>query len=115
MTPLGWLQCVVYFGLILLLTRPMGAYMAGVFAGERVFLPPVLRRGGRAFYRLFGIREDEDQSWGQYALALLAFSVVGGLVTYGLLRLQGLLPLNPQHYGAAQMPADLAFNTAMSF
>jgi K+-transporting ATPase ATPase A chain len=101
--------------LILILTKPMGSFMARVFAGERTFLTSVLGPVERLLYRLFGVREGEDMPWTTYAFALLAFSVVGGLLTYALLRLQGVLPLNPQHFGARQMPADLAFNTAMSF
>src|SRR5215510_692565 len=115
MTANGILQMLLFFGLILALTKPVGAFMARVFAGERTFLTPVLGPVERLLYRLFGVREDEDMRWTTYALALLVFSVVGGLFSYLLLRLQGHLPLNPQHFGGRQMPADLAFNTAMSF
>jgi K+-transporting ATPase ATPase A chain len=111
----GWFQIAVFFALVLLLTRPMGAYMARVFAGERTLLTPLLRPCERALYGLLGTREDDDMPWSAYALALLAFSATGALATYALLRLQGALPLNPQHLGGAQMPADLAFNTAVSF
>src|SRR6476661_2890121 len=93
----------------------MGAFMASVFAGERTFLTPAFGPVERMLYRMFGVREDEDMPWTTYAFALLLFSLVGGLLTYGLLRLQGFLPLNPQHVGSRQMTADLAFNTAMSF
>ena len=115
MTGNGILQFLVFFGLILLLTKPMGSFMARVFAGERTVLTPVLRPMERLLYRLCGVRENEDMPWTAYALALLMFSVVGGLLSYGLLRLQAHLPLNPQHFGGREMPADLAFNTAMSF
>ncbi len=111
----GWLQVAVFFGLVLVCTRPLGVYMARVFAGERTWLAPVFRPAERALYRLFGTREEDDMSWSAYALALVAFSLVGGLATYALLRLQGHLPLNPQGFGGRQMPADLAFNTAWSF
>jgi len=100
---------------VLLLTRPMGAYMARVFAGERTLLSPVLRPCEAALYRALGTRADEDMPWTAYAFAVLAFSLVGGLATYALLRLQGALPLNPQYFGGRQMPPDLAFNTAVSF
>ena len=115
MTANGILQLVLYLGLILLLTKPMGVYMARVFAGDRTWLSPVLRPLERLLYRMLGVREDEDMPWTTYAFALLLFSAGGGLLTYALLRLQGILPLNPQHFGGRQMPADLAFNTAMSF
>ena len=115
MTSNGILQLALFFGLVLLLTKPMGAYMARVFQGERTFLTPVLRPVERLFYRLFGVREDEDMKWTTYAFALLMFSVVGGLLTYALLRLQGHLPFNPQHFTGKEMTPDLAFNTAMSF
>lgn len=115
MTFAGILQIVAFFGIILLLTRPLGSYMARVFSGERTFLTPVFRPVERRFYKIFGVREDEDMRWTTYAFAMLLFSVVGGLLTYGLLRLQGFLPFNPQHFNGQQMTPDLAFNTAMSF
>ena len=115
MTGNGFLQLALFFGLILLLTKPMGSYMARVFAGERTFLSPVLAPVERLLYRALGVRPDEDMRWTTYAIALLAFSVLGGLLSYALLRLQAFLPFNPQHFGGRQMPADLAFNTAMSF
>ena len=115
MTGNGFLQLALFFGLILLLTKPMGSYMARVFAGERTFLSPVLAPVERLLYRALGVRPDEDMRWTTYAIALLAFSVLGGLLSYALLRLQAFLPFDPQHFGGRQMPADLAFNTAMSF
>ena len=111
----GILQILVFFGVLLILTRPVGAYMAHVYSGEKTLLSPVLRPLERRFYRLMGVREDDEQNWQTYAVALLAFSAVGMLLTYVLLRLQGVLPLNPQGLGAKQMPPDLAFNTAASF
>src|SRR5438552_18743766 len=115
MTTNGWLQCAIFFGLVLILTRPMGGYMARVFAGERTWLSPLLHPCERALYRLLGTREDEDMTWSTYAFALLAFSLVAALAAYALLRLQGFLPLNPQHFTGQQMPPDLAFNTAVSY
>ncbi len=115
MTTNGILQLVLFLLLVLLLTKPMGAYMARVFRGERTPLTPVFRPVERLFYRLLGIREDQDMRWTTYTFAMLMFSVVGGLASYALLRLQGYLPLNPQHFTGREMPADLAFNTAMSF
>ena len=111
----GILQIALYCLVLLALTRPVGAYMARVFSGERTLMSPVLKPVERLFYRLMGVREDEDMRWSTYAMALLAFSLVGMLLTYALLRLQGVLPFNPQGLGAKQMPPDLAFNTAASF
>jgi K+-transporting ATPase ATPase A chain len=115
MTPIGIFQMLLFFGLIVLVTKPMGAYMARVFNGERTFLQPVLGPIERLFYQLFGVKEDEDMRWTTYAYALLMFSVVGGLLTYALLRLQGHLPFNPKGFGGKDMTPDLAFNTAWSF
>ncbi len=115
MTSNGILQLALFFGVILLLTKPLGAYMARVFQGERTLLTPVLRPVERLFYKLFGVNEDEDMKWTTYAFALLMFSLVGALLTYALLRLQGHLPFNPKGFSGKEMTADLAFNTAMSF
>jgi K+-transporting ATPase ATPase A chain len=115
MTPIGIFQMLLFFGLIILFTKPMGAYMARVFNGERTFLQPVLGPIERGFYRLFGVREDEDMPWTTYAFAMLMFSAVGGLLTFALLRLQGHLPFNPKGFGGKDMTPDLAFNTAWSF
>ena len=115
MTSNGILQLALFFCAVLLLTRPMGAYMARVFQGERTLLTPILRPVERLLYKLFGVREDEDMKWTTYTFALLMFSLVGALLTYALLRLQGHLPFNPQHFTGKEMTADLAFNTAMSF
>ncbi len=62
-------------------------------------------------YKLCGVREKEEQRWTQYAASLLSFSLIGFLFGYGLMRLQGLLPLNPQGFGTAQVKPDQAFNT----
>ena len=115
MTSIGILQILVFFGLILLVTKPVGLFMSRLFQGERTFLHPVLRPIEVLVYKLCGVREDEEQRWTQYAASLLAFSVFSFLFVYGFQRLQGLLPLNPQGFGATQVPPDLAFNTAISF
>ncbi len=115
MNILGPLQIAVYFLILLLITKPLGTYMASVFQGERTFLHPVIRPMERFFYRIIGIDEQDDMSWTRYTVAMLLFSAVGGLLTYALLRLQGVLPLNPRGFGTNEMTADLAFNTAMSF
>jgi K+-transporting ATPase ATPase A chain len=115
MTTTGVLQIAIFFGLILICTKPLGAFMARVFEGQRTFLHPVLRWLEVLTYKVSGIREDVEQRWTQYAGALLSFSLFGFLLTYLLQRAQGFLPFNPQHFGTAQVPPDLAFNTATSF
>ncbi len=116
MTFNAWVQLALFCGVLLLSVKPLGAYMARVFTGERTFLSPLLHPVERLLYKLFGVDEDrDDQPWTHYAASLLAFSLVGLVLTYGLLRLQGVLPWNPQGFGAKQMPADLAFSTAASF
>ena len=115
MTTTGILQIILFFGLVLLATKPLGAYMARVFTGERTLFSPIFGPVERLFYRLFHIDPQEDMRWTTYSFALFAFSVVGGLFTFALLRLQGLLPLNPQHFTGVHMTPDLSFNTAVSF
>jgi K+-transporting ATPase ATPase A chain len=105
------LQIVLYFLIILAVTKPMGLYLAHVFEGRANTLSWL----ERPLYALLGTKPEEDQDWKQYALSLLSFSAVSMLLTYGLLRLQGSLPLNPQGYGVDQMTPHLAFNTAASF
>jgi len=122
MTLNGLLQIGAFFLVILALTKPLGAFMARVFAGDRTWLHPVLRPLERAIYKLCGIREGEEQHWTGYAASLLMFSLASLLLTYLIQRIQGLLPFNPQGFGtthaaqgAAAMTPDLAFNTAVSF
>lgn len=113
MTLNGWLQILVFCGILLTLVKPLGAYMTRVFSGERTFLSPVLVPVERGLYALAGTSEREEQHWTTYAFALLLFNLLGTLVLYMLLRFQAALPLNP-----AGMPAvgpELAFNTAVSF
>jgi len=113
MTPNGIVQIVCYLALILALTKPVGVFMARVFAGERTFLHPLLRPLERLCYAIGGVREDVEQRWTQYAGSLLSFSFFSFLFVYLLQRLQGFLPLNPT--GFAAVTPDLAFNTAVSF
>ena len=95
--------------MILAVTKPLGVFMARVFAGERTFLHPVLRPLERLIYRLGGVREDVEQRWTGYAGALLAFTVAKFLFTYLIQRLQGWLPLNPQGFwrGASEAGSRL--------
>lgn len=113
MTIVGWLQVSLLFLAVLVTIKPLGLYMARVFSGERTFLSPVLGRVERDLYRVSGINPEKEQSWLAYTLAMLAFSLAGFLALYAMLRLQAYLPLNPQ--GFPGVPADLAFNTAVSF
>jgi potassium-transporting ATPase potassium-binding subunit len=113
MTTIGWIQAIVFFLIVLAITKPIGAYMARVFAGENTWLTPVLRPVERLIYRLGGVRENGEMTWYAYAFAMLAFSVIGFAYLYILLRTQKWLPFNPQHFD--NMPPDLAFNTAISF
>src|SRR5579863_9426062 len=115
MTSLGILQIVVFFALIFVCTKPLGAYMARVFEGQRTFLHPALRWLEVLAYKVSGIHEEVEQRWTQYTASLLSFSIFGFLLVYLIQRAQGLLPFNPQHFGAGQVSPDLAFNTATSF
>jgi len=113
MTLNGWLQIALYCVLLLLITRPIGGYMARVFNGERTLLSPVLRPVERLTYGLCGVDETQEQHWVSYAIAMLAFSFAGFVVLYALQRLQGMLPFNPA--GQTAVSSDLAFNTSVSF
>ncbi len=113
MTLLGWAQIVLYCLVIVALARPLGGYMTRLFAGERMFLSPVLGPVERGFYRASGVDGRAEQHWVTYGLAMLAFNAAGFLLLYGLLRLQPFLPLNPQSMAAPSAP--LSFNTAVSF
>ncbi|MBX4890066.1 potassium-transporting ATPase subunit KdpA [Rhizobium bangladeshense] len=113
MTLNGWLQILLYCGIVLLLVKPLGGYMTHVYNGERTFLSPVLVPIERGLYRMAGTSEGEEQHWTSYAFAMLMFNLLGVLVLYALMRLQGVLPYNPA--GMAAVPPELSFNTAVSF
>lgn len=113
MTAIGWLQIALLFALVLICVKPLGAYMARVFQGERTMLGVVLGPVERGFYRLGGIDPAKEQGWFAYTLAMLFFNAAGFVLLYALMRLQGVLPLNPQGFSA--VAPDLAFNTAISF
>src|SRR5438270_4014343 len=89
--------------------------MANLFEGKRTFLHPILRQLEALSYRAIGVRENTEQRWTQYAASMLAFSIFSFAFVYLLQRLQGVLPLNPQKFGASNVSPDLAFNTAISF
>jgi K+-transporting ATPase ATPase A chain len=110
----GWIQLVLFVGVLLLTTKPLGLYLVRILDAEgKTFLDPTLKPVERLLYRLFGLDPKKEQDWKQYTVSMLAFSLVGLLFTYAILRLQHLLPLNPQGFGAVS--PDLAFNTAVSF
>ncbi|OGO35526.1 MAG: potassium-transporting ATPase subunit KdpA [Chloroflexi bacterium RBG_16_57_11] len=113
MTSLNFLQFFLYLAVLLLLVKPLGAYMGRVYQGERTFLSPVIAPVERLFYRLSGVRPDGEMDWKTYAIALLIFNLVGLLCVYILQRLQQFLPFNPQGLGAVS--PHLAFSTAASF
>ena len=109
-----WLQLAFYVGLLALITKPMGLYLMQVLdANGRTWFDPILKPMERLTYRVMGVRADQEQDWKKYTLAMLLFSLVSCLFTYVILRLQHLLPMNPQAFGA--ISPDLAFNTAVSF
>lgn len=113
MTTFIWLQIGLYLIILLLLVKPLGSYMAHVYQGERTFVSPVIHPAERFIYRVLGIRADEEMDWKTYAIAMLILNFVGLVFLYALLRLQSVLPLNPQNLGAVK--PDLSFNTAVSF
>src|SRR6202163_3309839 len=122
MTILGIAQILIYFVILLAVTKPIGVFMYRVFEGERTFLHPVFRPLERLIYKLGGIREDEEHSWIRYSAGMVSLSIFSFLFVYVLQRLQGHLPLNPMHFSTPQAPQtatpmtpDLAFNTAVSF
>jgi potassium-transporting ATPase potassium-binding subunit len=113
MTLNGWVQIAIYAALLILVTKPLGGYMTRIFNGERTWLSPVLRPLEVGIYRICGVDEEEEQHWISYVVAMLAFSFAGFVILYGIQRLQGLLPLNPEGFGAES--PDLSFNTSVSF
>jgi potassium-transporting ATPase potassium-binding subunit len=115
MTSGGVLQILVFFALVLVCVKPLGAFMATVFDGRRTFLHPVLRWLEVLTYKVTGVREDVEQRWTQYTASLLAFSIFGFLLVYLMQRAQAYLPFNPQNFGTPNVTPDLAFNTAVSF
>ena len=110
----GWVQLAVYVIALAAITKPMGIYLMRVLdVGGKTWFDPVLKPLERLTFRLMGVDPGKEQDWKQYTLAILLFSVASCLFTYAILRLQHLLPLNPQ--GLGPLSTDLAFNTAVSF
>ncbi len=113
MTANGYLQLALYLIVLLALAKPLGGYMARVYEHQPTFLCRVLGPAERLLYRLAGVRADAEMDWKSYAVAMLAFNMLGLFAVYLLQRVQGWLPLNPEHLGA--VAPHLAFNTAASF
>ncbi len=113
MTPDTWIQMGVFLLVLSALVKPLGAFMARVYEGQPCGLDKPLGWLERLTYRAAGIKPDQPMTWKTYAVALLLFNLLGGVAVYALQRLQGFLPLNPEHLGAVS-PA-LAWNTAVSF
>lgn len=113
MTFAGWALILGFTAILLLLTKPVGAWLFALYEGRRTPLHLVLGPVERGFYKLAGIDPDAEQSWRRYALHMLLFNFVLMAFTYAVLRLQGVLPGNPQ--GLAGLSPHLAFNTAVSF
>lgn len=113
MTANGLLQIILYFVVLLLLAKPLGVYMAGVYENRPLLLKRLLGPLEIGFYRLSGINPEQEMGWKSYAAALLWFNLFGGLAVFALQMLQTYLPLNPQQM--ANVTVDSAFNTAVSF
>jgi K+-transporting ATPase ATPase A chain len=110
----GWLQLALYLIALAVITKPMGLYLLQVLdVNGKTWFDPVFRPLERVTYRVMGVDPSKEHDWKQYTLAMLLFSLVGCLFTYAILRLQQMLPLNPQGFGP--MSEHLAFNTATSF
>lgn len=122
MTLIGWAQIICFSIIILIVAKPLGIYMVKVMEEGGTFLEPVLGPLEKIIYKLSSVDPEAEMHWTVYTFALLAFSLVGAVMTYVLLRCQGYLPLNPMGFSTAAAPAyattmtpDLAFNTSMSF
>ncbi len=113
MTLNGWAQIALFCFILLMLTRPIGGYLTRVFTGGKLLLSPVIGPLERGFYAAAGVNPQQGQGWVVYTASMLVLNGAGAVLLYGILRLQDVLPLNPQGFGP--VGADLAFNTAVSF
>src|SRR5580658_10575542 len=111
MTTNQWLQIIVYFAVLLVLSIPLGAYMAKVYENKPFFLNRWFGWLEKLIYKVGGVHPEKEMDWKGYALAMLLFNIVGGLILYVIERFQTSLPLNPA--GQSAVPPDLAFNTAI--
>lgn len=113
MTGNGYLQLGLYLIVLIGLAWPLGLYMAAIYRGDIPIFLRWLRPLEETFYRLSGVKSDDEMPWTRYAFAMLAFNLLGFLAVYALQRFQAWLPLNPE--GLAAVTPDSAFNTAVSF
>jgi len=113
MTIQGWILIIAFLAILVALTKPMGMWLFALYEGRRTPLHAVLGPIENGFYKLSGIDPTQEQSWRRYAVHMLLFNGALAIFTYAILRLQGVLPLNPLGYGA--VPEHLAANTAVSF
>jgi K+-transporting ATPase ATPase A chain len=113
MTPQGWTLILLFIAVLIALTKPIGLWLFALYEGRRTPLHAVLAPVERGFYALAGIDPSAEQSWRRYAVHMLIFNLTLLVFTYAVLRLQGVLPLNPLGYPA--LSGHLAFNTAVSF
>lgn len=113
MTFSGWALILTFIALTAAFAKPMGLWLFALYEGRATPLHRLLGPVERGFYRLSGIDPTEEQGWRRYALHMLLFNLMLLLFTYAVLRLQGVLPGNPQRFGG--VGADGAFNIAISF
>ncbi|MCL5291879.1 MAG: potassium-transporting ATPase subunit KdpA [Actinobacteria bacterium] len=113
MTAIGLFQILLFIAILIIITPFLGSYIAKVFQRERTFLDPVMRPVERLIYRLASVDEQREMGWREYTVSAIAIGVLGAVILYVVLRIQGILPLNPQ--GRGSLSPDLAFNTAISF
>jgi potassium-transporting ATPase potassium-binding subunit len=113
MTLIGWIQIALFCAIVIALVKPLGWYMTRVFSGERTFLSPVVGPVEGFLYKVAGVDSRSEQDWLRYTVSMLIFHIGGFLILYAVLRLQGVLPFNPQ--GMTAVAPDLSFNTAISF
>src|SRR5579862_1731552 len=115
----GWIQLAIYIALLLAITKPMGIFLFKVLdANGKTFLDPVLKPFEKLFYKLIGVDPHKEQNWKQYCSAMLIFSFITAIFTYGILRLQAHLPWHGIIDGLSNktdLNPHLSFNTAMSF
>ena len=109
----GLLQIALFLGVLITLTKPLGWYMAQVYEGKLPVFVRWIAPVENLFYRLCGVDSKQEMRWTRYAMAMLWFALLSMLAVYAMQRLQGMLPLNPQGFGAVS--PDSSFNTAISF
>lgn len=117
MTINGWLQILLFFALVLLMTKPLGMFMTRVFSGKRNLLSPILHPIERLIYKVCSVDAEREMRWTEYALSIVWYSVVSGIILYLIQRLQGVLPFNPQDLAGVDVAANTgsSFNSAVSF